>query len=113
MNSNAHSRAERFARKCEVEKDSCIDAADWLDEPDEPTAPLAIAEAGGVGLAAYPYQNGKGFNYYWIEWPRLNTPSKVLAWVHHLSGKTWFSPDMCRDFLDVVYCHFKWERKMP
>ena len=91
-------------------KVSCIDAADWLaSKDDEPTALLAKAEAGGVGLAAYPYQGGKGYNYYWVEWSRLNTPTKVLNWIRHLTGKRWFSADMARDFIDVVFAHFGWK----
>lgn len=90
-------------------RDTCVNAADWLaSDEDEPTAPLARTFAGGVGLCAYPYPGG--YNYYSIEWSRLNTPSKVPNWIRHLSGKRWFSADMCRNFIDAVSKHFGWRQ---
>lgn len=82
---------------------TCVDAADLMKEPDEP---LARATAEGVELAAYPYPGG--FNPYAIAWERLNDPMKVVRWVRHLTGKVWFTADMCADFIDTVADHWGW-----
>lgn len=73
---------------------------------DFPTAhkrQLARATATGVELLAYP-----GGNSYMIEWWRLSTPMKALRWVYHLADKLWMSPQMLKEFIEVVMQHFKW-----
>ena len=78
------------------------------------TGKLALARAadwGGVELAAYPYTGG--FNYYPVEWRRLNSRTKLLRWIRHLTCKRWFSSEMCRDFIEVVAGHFGWDMDAP
>lgn len=43
-----------------------------------------------------------GYKY---EFPlaRCDTPSKLLAWVHHLSEKTWMSGRMIADLIEIVH----------
>jgi hypothetical protein len=36
----------------------------------------------------------------------LDTPLKLLARVHHLSGKVWFDHHVCRDLVSLVAGHF-------
>ena len=66
----------------------------------------AKAVEGGIILAAYPYEGG--CNPYPIEWSQLNSRTKLLGTIHHLTEKTWFSADMCRDLIEVVAEHYHW-----
>lgn len=68
-----------------------------------PKRRLARATAAGVELPAYP-----GDNPCVIEWARLDSPIKAVRWIHHLAGKPWMSPQMMKDFIEVVMRHFKW-----
>jgi len=79
-----------------------------MNETGTPTGRLALARLAewGVELAAYPYPGG--FNYYPIEWNRLDSPEKLVRWIRHLTGKLWFSPDMCHALICVVAEHFDW-----
>jgi len=36
---------------------------------------------------------------YWIDLNRIDTPTKLLGWIHHLAGKVWFDRTFCRDFI--------------
>jgi len=53
----------------------------------------------------------KAYPYY-IELHRINTPGKLLEWVHHLSGKYWVDGRLIRQLIDVVYNHFKWKKAL-
>jgi hypothetical protein len=39
---------------------------------------------------------------------RIDTPLKLLGWVHHLSMKCWFDGATCRELIDDVCDHFGW-----
>lgn len=68
---------------------------------------LARERPGWVELAAYPFPGG--YNPYCVEWYRLDTPLKLMRWIRHLSGKRWFTPEMCADLIDATAAHFGWE----
>jgi len=72
---------------------------------------LARATADGIELAAYPYPGG--FNPYAIEWRRLDAPIKLARWIRLLTGKRWFTPAMCADFIEAVAHHFGWRMDAP
>ena len=63
---------------------------------------LARSTAEGLELPAYP--GGKPYS---IEWARLDSPIKAVRWIHHLAGKPWMSPQMMKDFIEVLMRHFK------
>lgn len=48
-----------------------------------------------------------------IAWSRVDTPDKAIAWLLHLSHKTWFTREMCRDFIVVVSARFGWDMALP
>ena len=70
-------------------------------------SPLVTLSDEGVGLAAYPYPGG--CNLYYIGWDRINSKGKLLRWILHLTDKTWFTQDMCRELIGAAISHFKWE----
>lgn len=52
----------------------------------------------------YPYD---------IELSRLDSHKKLLAWVHHLSGKNWMTVELMRYFIEIVSEHFKMNIYIP
>ncbi len=40
---------------------------------------------------------------------RIDTPEKLLGWVHHLCGKKWFDPLTAREFVEKISDHFGWD----
>jgi hypothetical protein len=42
---------------------------------------------------------------YDIELDRIDTPERILAWVTHLSAKTWVEPWMLRRLIQVAMRH--------
>jgi hypothetical protein len=47
------------------------------------------------------------FGDYEIELSRIDTPEKLLAWLIHMSEKTWFTSDIARWFILKVSRHQK------
>jgi uncharacterized heparinase superfamily protein len=43
---------------------------------------------------------------YTIEWKRIDTPAKVLHWIHHLSAKNWFTEQRLREFIETWCKHY-------
>jgi hypothetical protein len=71
--------------------------------PAMPKRRLARATVEGIELPAYP-----GGNPYKIEWARLDTPLKVMCWIHHLAGKPWMSPQILKDLIVITMRHSRW-----
>lgn len=46
-----------------------------------------------------------GRDVYEIETSRIDSPEKLIHWLHHLSQKTWFTPHICRDLIVVACDH--------
>ena len=40
---------------------------------------------------------------------RIDTPEKLVAWIHHLTEKCWFDRVTCRQLIDAVCYHFGWK----
>lgn len=45
---------------------------------------------------------------YWIELDRIKTRAALIEWIHHMSGKRWFTNDMLTQFIEVVCEYRKW-----
>ena len=56
--------------------------------------------------------NEYGWDYD-IELDRIDTPSKILSWVHHLCGKTWITPSVIEEFIQVATMHINQDIKVP
>lgn len=41
-------------------------------------------------------------NKYEIDLKRCSTHQEILAWVHHLVGKFWITPDLIEDFIELT-----------
>ena len=55
---------------------------------------VVTIEGGVIWIrASYPYP---------IEASRIVDARDVIAWVHHLSGKTWATRDLIAEFIEVV-----------
>ena len=39
---------------------------------------------------------------YYIELSRCDTPEKLIAWLYHLTEKTWVTSEMIHEFLRIV-----------
>jgi hypothetical protein len=50
---------------------------------------------------------GRGHSYD-VELARMDTPSKLLHWLWHLSGKVWLTADVVYDLTSAVADHFRW-----
>ena len=81
------------------------------DIPHEPRVPLARVRDGSVELDAYP--PGGFANPYTIDIERVKTPEQVLNWLRHLSGKRWFTRQLCRDFINTLAEHSDWAVGVP
>lgn len=46
---------------------------------------------------------------YNIDLARIDSPLKLVGWLHHLSEKVWFDQTYCRQLIQVVCCHFGWD----
>ena len=69
-------------------------------EPDcMDTAKPALLRRGRKHLDLFIYPNG---NPYPIEYSRMDTPEKVLAWVYHLLKKRRVTKEHLRAFLEVA-----------
>ncbi|HZU34508.1 MAG TPA: hypothetical protein VFA18_01295 [Gemmataceae bacterium] len=40
--------------------------------------------------------------HYGISWRRINTPGKIVAWVHHLAGKGWVTAGMLARVMELA-----------
>ena len=40
--------------------------------------------------------------WYHIGLDRIKTPRDLLGWVHHLSEKTWFTTELCNEFIERI-----------
>lgn len=49
------------------------------------------------------------YNTYDIEKSRVRSISHLLAWIRHLSEKTWCDNRLIRDFAEAVYCSHGWK----
>jgi len=45
---------------------------------------------------------------YWFHVSRVDTPIKLLGWVHHLLEKKWMDTSHARWFIASVTAHFGW-----
>ena len=81
--------------------------SDFYRDAETADSSLVTLSDEGVGLAAYPYPGG--CNLYYIGWDRINSKGKLLRWILHLTDKTWFTQDMCRELIGAAISHFKWE----
>jgi len=58
-----------------------------------------------IDLATVLHANGKNFTFrdnpYWIDFKRIDTELKLLAWVGHLLEKDWFTKDHIEQLLWV------------
>jgi len=41
--------------------------------------------------------------HYHIEINRMNTAGEALDWIHQLHEKTWFTDEMMREFIDIIF----------
>ena len=41
-------------------------------------------------------------NNYWIELAEIKNYHDLVAWIHHLAGKTWVDGEMIAEFIEVV-----------
>lgn len=46
---------------------------------------------------------------YNIDLARIDSPLKLVGWLHHLSEKVWFDQTYCRQLIQVVCYHFGWD----
>jgi hypothetical protein len=49
-----------------------------------------------------------GYRYN-IELDRIDSPERMVHWLHHLSSKTWFTPKMVGDLIQTVGKHYEWD----
>lgn len=54
-----------------------------------------------------------GLSPYDIELDRCDTPEKILAWVDHLTEKTWMTNDMFSEFIGVACKQIGYEIVLP
>jgi hypothetical protein len=78
-----------------------VDLARLLKMPDRPKTARIDPEGEYIDLAAYPAAP------YSIELERIDDADKLVRWIHHLAGKTWFDHHMMRDFIGVWAKHFR------
>lgn len=45
---------------------------------------------------------------YWVALHEVDTPEKLLRWIHHLNGKVWCNQATTRDLIYLVSRHFGW-----
>ena len=48
---------------------------------------------------------------YEIPWARLRDQDDLIAWIDHIAGKRWATPDVVRLFIGTVRQHHGWERR--
>ena len=48
---------------------------------------------------------------YEIQWNRVQNQDALIAWIDHLAGKRWVTPDVIRLFIGTVQSHYGWERR--
>lgn len=49
---------------------------------------------------------------YFIEWKRINSYMKLMAWIDHLSEKVWWEKYDTTTLIRAVQDHFKWPRSV-
>ena len=58
-----------------------------------------------IDLADVLHENGKNYKFksnpYWIDFKRIDTELKLLAWIGHLLDKDWFTKDHIEGLLWV------------
>lgn len=57
-------------------------------------------------LSIYPVE--KRFGPYQFALDRIDTPLKLLGWVHHLTEKVWMESLDLRELIEAVADHFGW-----
>jgi hypothetical protein len=83
-------------------RESKLTFRSWADiTPRKPAVKIA---GGWVTIntehpAAYPYE---------IRLDRIDTPMRLLNWVHHLAEKVWMEPLDLAELIDAVCRHYGW-----
>lgn len=73
------------------------DAADLIANPPDTKNPCVKEYSGYIELLIY--SNGNGYP---IEYDRMDTPAKVLGWIHHLCGKTNVTKQHILEFIQAA-----------
>ena len=82
-------------RKGELPRIEPMDFATLGEMPDRPKTVRVDPEGEYIDLAAYPAAP------YSIELERIDKADKLVRWLHHLTGKTWFDYHMMRDLIET------------
>ena len=69
----------------------------------EKKPPLMKTDNQGITLFAINFNNYE----YFIEWNRINQPSKLLDWILHLTEKEWISVETIKQLILVVTEKYK------
>lgn len=62
------------------------------------------------GVVVYIYPDGTP---YFIYWESIRDMRAVLAWIHHLSQKSWFTSQVCNMFVRECAQHLAIDIALP
>jgi len=57
---------------------------------------------GAICFKDYEYEEEPRENFYFIELDRIDTPIKLIWWIHHLEEKGFFTRWMCKRLIEVT-----------
>lgn len=72
-----------------------------------PSRRPAVKIAGGYVTLKTDWHRKRGDDYP-VALDRIDTPEKLVVWLHHLAEKLWFDGLTCRELVEKVSDHFGW-----